>query len=508
MTALRVLITNAFLSGRSGTEIVTRDIALGLQRRGHTPIVYAPELGPLADELRTASVPVIDRIGALTVRPDVIHAHHNPSAAIAIARFPDVPAIFVCHGFASWPETPPLFPSIVQYVADDLAVAERLSLASGISADRVVVHLNAVDLRRFAGRRQPLPPYPARALAYVKHTAHLGAIRAACAERGIALDVAGAVAGNRLDVPEDVLPQYDLVFSSALSALEAMASGCATIVCDARGLAGMVTPATFALWRPYNFGVRTLLRQIAPEALGEEIDRYDSAAAAAVTALIRHHAGIDQLVEAYIALYRSCVKPGIAWEREAHDRAVAEHLETWRPRYDVKWPWSIDRLRMLDDLDAALNRPPHLRVGERVATGTGSPAFIEYVTGFTFDDFGRWTEGERAVMVVRVEPRDGPIDLALLVDAFVREEHPSLVVDVRVNGTETANWSFRHPALPDWRSLRVDVTPAGRGVVVVEFAIRTPRSPRELGLSDDGRRLGLALHQLEVRVSNEGAPAS
>ena len=509
MTGLRVLITNAFLSGRSGSEIVTRDIALGLLRRGHTPIVYSPELGPLAEELRTASVPVIDRIDALAVRPDVIHAHHNPSAAVAIARYPDVPAVFVCHGFASWPETPPYFPSIAQYVANDLTVAERLTLASGIAPERVVVQLNAVDLERFAERRKPLPDRPARALAYVKHTAHLDAIGAACAARGIALDVAGAVAGKPLDAPEDVLPKYDIVFASALSALEAMASGCATIVCDARGLAGMVTPERFEQWRPYNFGVRTLLRRVSPEALAEEIDRYDAAAAAGVTGLVRRDAGLEQLVDAYIALYRACIESGAQPEREAHDRAVAQHVETWRPRYDGAWPWMIDRVRMLDELDAALNRPRHLRAGERVATGTGSPALIEYVRGFSYaEDFGVWTEGERAIMVLRVEPRDGPIDVALLVSGFVGEEHPSLAVDVRVNGTETVHWSFEHPADPDWRSLRVDVPPAGRGVVVVELTVRTPRSPRELGLSDDGRRLGLALHQLEIRVPSDAAPTS
>jgi hypothetical protein len=280
-------------------------------------------------------------------------------------------------------------------------------------------------------------------------------------------------------------------------------------VCDARGLAGMVTPESFELWRPYNFGVRTLLRRVSPEALVDEIDRYDAAAAAEVTALARRHAGLDELVDDYIALYRACIEAGAEREREAHDRAVAEHLEMWRPRYDGAWPWMIDRVRMLDELDAALNRPPHLRAGESVATGTGNPALIEYVTGFSYaEDFGVWTEGERAIMVLRVEPRDGPIDVALLVSGFVREEHPSLVVDVRVNGSETARWSFDHPDPPDWRSLRVDVSPASRGVVVVELTIRTPRSPRELGLSDDERRLGLALHQLEIRVPSDEAPAS
>ena len=235
MVARRVLLTNMWLAGRSGTEIVTRDVALGLLRRGHRPIVYAQQTGPLAAELRAASIPVVDRIASIAERPDVIHAHHNAPLAVAVARFPDVPAIFVCHDFTAWHDAPPHFPSVLRYVAVDETVADRLRIESGIAPERVAIHRNAVDLDRFRAPERSLPEAPRRALAFVKHTAHLEALRTACAARGLALDEAGTVTGNRLDRPEEVLPKYDLVFTSALSALEAMVSGCAVIVCDARG---------------------------------------------------------------------------------------------------------------------------------------------------------------------------------------------------------------------------------------------------------------------------------
>ena len=50
---LTVLLTNIWLANRGGSEIVVRDFATGLLRRGHRPIVYSPELGEIAAEIRS-----------------------------------------------------------------------------------------------------------------------------------------------------------------------------------------------------------------------------------------------------------------------------------------------------------------------------------------------------------------------------------------------------------------------------------------------------------------------
>ncbi|HYH46808.1 MAG TPA: hypothetical protein VEG34_14075, partial [Thermoanaerobaculia bacterium] len=65
MTGRRILFTCRTLARRSGSEAATRDLAVALLRRGHTPIVYSPELGALAQEIRLATVPVIDDLAAL-----------------------------------------------------------------------------------------------------------------------------------------------------------------------------------------------------------------------------------------------------------------------------------------------------------------------------------------------------------------------------------------------------------------------------------------------------------
>jgi hypothetical protein len=107
MRGLRVLITNFTLATLSGSETYVRDLALGLLRRGHTPIVYSPELGEIARELREAAVPVVDDLNAVAVTPDIIHGNHNPDLMTALLHFPAVPAVFFCHSWTDWLASPP-----------------------------------------------------------------------------------------------------------------------------------------------------------------------------------------------------------------------------------------------------------------------------------------------------------------------------------------------------------------------------------------------------------------
>ena len=102
-TALRVLLTNRVLANRTGTELYVRDVALGLLRRGHSPVVYSPDLGAIAEEIRAATVPVVDDLSRVGQPPHLIPAHHHPAAMAALAWFPGVPGIFVSHDWIAWP---------------------------------------------------------------------------------------------------------------------------------------------------------------------------------------------------------------------------------------------------------------------------------------------------------------------------------------------------------------------------------------------------------------------
>ena len=108
---MRVLITNNTLDTRAGSELYVRDLASALLRRGHNPVAYSTRLGAVAEELRSATIPVIDDLNLLTVPPDIIHGQHHLEAMTAMLHFPDTPAVYFCHGWLPWEEMAPRFPT-------------------------------------------------------------------------------------------------------------------------------------------------------------------------------------------------------------------------------------------------------------------------------------------------------------------------------------------------------------------------------------------------------------
>ncbi|MGH9423046.1 MAG: glycosyltransferase family 4 protein, partial [Thermoanaerobaculia bacterium] len=299
----RVLIATYSASSISGTDLYTRDLALALLRRGWQPLIFATVVGRIAQELRQATIPVTDDITSIATAPDVIHGHHHLETLTALARFPGVPALFVCHDGVTWHSTPPRTPRIGQYFAVDRNCRDRMVFEHRIANVRLLP--NAVDLERFV-RRAPLPQRPMRALVFsnaASPNSFASTIKEVCSQRGIALDVAGLAAGNATDRPEESLSQYDIIFAKARCALEAAATGAAVIVCDEAGLAGMITTRDLDAMRELNFGMRLLQRPITEATIAAEIDRYDAADAAKVTDAIRATAGTDLLAEELVEIY-------------------------------------------------------------------------------------------------------------------------------------------------------------------------------------------------------------
>lgn len=331
MKPLRILITNRSLESRGGTEAYVRDLAAGLLRRGHTPIVYSTRLGDAAADLRAATVPVVDRLDGVGAPPDLIHGQHHLETMTALLRFPGVPAVYFCHGFLPWEEAPPLFPRIVRYVAVDWTCRDRLQFEHAVPEQRLRVLLNAIDLERFAARG-PLPSRPRRALVLSNNASertHPGAVREACAGAGIEVAVVGRDAGTASVRPEEALRRADLVFAKGRSALEALAVGAAVVLCDAAGSGPMVSTSNLDRLRPLNFGIRALSDPIDSSTLSRRIAEYDAADAAEVCRRIRTGAGRDALLEEILELYRealdewsACASAGAA----AEARAVADYL--------------------------------------------------------------------------------------------------------------------------------------------------------------------------------------
>jgi hypothetical protein len=338
LRGLRILITNHFLRSRTGSELYVCELATSLLRLGHTPIVYSPQLGPTAGELRKATVPVIDSLEALSSPLDLIHAQHHVETMTALLHFPNTPAVFFCHGWLPFEETPPRHPRILRYVAVDDTCRDRLACENGVPEERISVILNSVDLESFLPR-PPLPEKPSRALVFsngASESTYLGAVREACSRAQMTLDVIGADSHNLSSRPQDVLGQYDIVFAKARCALEALAVGNAVVLCDRIGVGPMVTTGETERLRRLNFGVRAIQEPVTAEVLAREIARYDAQDAAQVSRTIRAGAGREPVVEQIVELYHEVVREfeGNARDLDAEARAEAGYLQQLSRHYE------------------------------------------------------------------------------------------------------------------------------------------------------------------------------
>lgn len=333
-----ILLTNIVLAGRSGTEVVTDQLADGLRRRGHAVMVFTPQAGPLAEAMRARGHVVVTDPGALPRRPDIIHAHHTGPAMAALAAHPSVPAVFVSHDATAPFDAAPSHPAIRRILAVDERCRARLA-ADGVPAEAVGLLPNAVDLSRIPPRAAPLPERPGRAVVLAKQGAHLPAIRAACAAAGIAIEEFGPGPGRMTDTPEALFAATDLVFATARAALEAAAAGAGVVVCDARGCAGFLTRARAEAWLPWNLGAGVLDSPAAPGTIATAIAEWSATEAAAASALIRAERDFEVLLDRIEAIHTAVLAEGTAIDPAQAAAAVGAFIAGWVPSFDLQAPW-------------------------------------------------------------------------------------------------------------------------------------------------------------------------
>ncbi|WP_285535207.1 glycosyltransferase [Brucella sp. NBRC 12950] len=320
-----------FISTNSGTETVSALTAVGLRRAGHEVLLYAPRIGELAERMRTQGFQVYDRIADIKEMPDVIHAHHVTPTLIAMARFPNVPVVFTCHSSVFMVEAPIVHPQIKRWVAVDEA-CRRKSIACGVPEQKLSVIHNAVDLTRFIPR-SVLPTKPVRGLMLTKNHHHQKVVREACLKMNIDLDELGPATGRVSDEIEKELIRYDVVFATARMAIEAASVGCAVVVCDARGFAGLLTCENMNNWRDWNLGVGLLSQQTNVENLIEAIGAYNSEDAFRVSEYFRSVVGLDKYTEAYLVVYQ---------------QAIDDHLKSANNDY------ALDNSRWIEELSVTI----------------------------------------------------------------------------------------------------------------------------------------------------------
>lgn len=350
---MRVLLTYPTMRRRGGVQTFTRQLALELTSLGHEVRGFSG-LPESADEPSIAGLPTAASSEAF--RPDIIHAQHHLPTLAALLAFPDVPVVFHCHG-GSWRDLPFRHPRMMHYLAMSNTLAERIKTECYLRDDEVSVHLNSVDTRRFYPRRR-LPPVPRKALVYHgrirREDPAIQAILAATEAMGISVDFAGKSLGREIESPEEILPNYPLVFASGISALEAMASGCAVCVLVSGACGPMVGRGNFDHIRGCNFSIAINSPVATPEAVSQALANYDHADAARVTARVRTEADSSVAARKLVALYEEVL--------------AGRPLEPADPRQE-----SMAAAAVLRGLTPMLHAVSHSGHEAKESTGGGKP---------------------------------------------------------------------------------------------------------------------------------------
>ncbi|MDQ2868529.1 MAG: hypothetical protein M3R59_09010 [Verrucomicrobiota bacterium] len=321
---MKILFTNNTLKERAGTELFVRDLAKALLRKGHEVAAFSSKLGEVAEEMRHAGMLVCAGLEEMPWTPDIIHGHHHLDFMAALLRFRETPAVFVSHGWVPWVEIPPRHPRILKYYAVDHPTRVRAARALAREIDEVSVLPNFVDLERFVVR-SPLPERPKRALVLSNYTAkHLPVVRAACAAHRIDVEACGRDSGEIVPRPEEILPHYDIVFAKGRSALEAVATGNAVVLCDRVGVGPMVSLQNALQLRSLELDFDEWCRPLTIANVDDAITHYSATDAAAVTKLARSLIGLEPASAQLVADYEECIGRFAASPRDVTGEARAE----------------------------------------------------------------------------------------------------------------------------------------------------------------------------------------
>lgn len=113
------------------------------------------------------------------------------------------------------------------------------------------------------------------------------------------------------------------------------------------------------------------------------------------------------------------------------------------------------------------------------------------------ESWGCWAVGSTAKLKFHVEPQaNSELQVSVLARAFVSPSHPKQTFELHINGEFVGSWSHNYGE--DFKEQRWRVPFAGRESASLELELvqRDAASPKALGESTDGRRLGLAVKEV------------
>jgi hypothetical protein len=113
------------------------------------------------------------------------------------------------------------------------------------------------------------------------------------------------------------------------------------------------------------------------------------------------------------------------------------------------------------------------------------------------ESWGRWSDGDEAVLILRFADASRAADVDLSLAAFVPPGHDQRV-EVAANGHVVARWRFT----TDAQDVSFHIPPAyirSDGIVNLTFSLPDAASPRSFGMSADTRQL--AFRPIALRIN-------
>lgn len=185
-------------------------------------------------------------------------------------------------------------------------------------------------------------------------------------------------------------------------------------------------------------------------------------------------------------------------------RRIFNHY-SWKTEY-----WTLSKVpdvRTFEIAGDVRDRASWRRIGAVPRLVTGSVIDFRGATSDRYlglgwsgpEPWGRWTEGPRATLRLSAEARSGSdLVLNLRALAFLGSKRRQEVV-VNVNDLRVGEWIFVEPDVVE-KSFRIPASALRPDHILdIELKIGSPERPRDIGLNDDPRWLGLGL--IEARIT-------
>jgi hypothetical protein len=121
------------------------------------------------------------------------------------------------------------------------------------------------------------------------------------------------------------------------------------------------------------------------------------------------------------------------------------------------------------------------------------------------EPWGTWSDGDTSYILLALSnlPKN---DVSLLIEGetFLADKHPSQEIDILVNKQYVATLRYDQQSNNGVRMVQIPkrLLLENNGRLLIRFNFKNPKSPAELGLSSDARRLGLGIVSLELKPTD------